>query len=58
VEQTDWNSLINTMVNGLCVGAASALGTWLVTRHFTKNLERLEEIAKKRVANGNGKSEN
>lgn len=30
------------MVTGLFVGAGSTLGTWLITRHFLRNLERLE----------------
>ena len=39
----DWNTLINSMVNGLFVGMGAAVGTWIVNRHFTRNLEKLEE---------------
>lgn len=47
----DWNALLNSMTTGLFVGIGSTLGTWLITRHFIKNIERLEE----RLKNGNGK---
>jgi len=49
----DWNSLINSMTTGLFVGIGSTLGTWLITRHFIKNIERLEERLKN--SSGNGK---
>jgi len=39
----DWNTLLNSMITGLFVGAESTIGTWLITRHFLRNLERLEE---------------
>ena len=39
----DWNTLLNSMITGLFVGAGSTIGTWLITRHFLRNLERLEE---------------
>jgi uncharacterized protein YneF (UPF0154 family) len=47
----DWNSLINAMLTGLFVGIGSTVGTWIVTRTFIKNLERLED----KLKNGNGK---
>lgn len=47
----DFNSLINSMTTGLFVGIGSTIGTWFITRHFLKNLEKLEE----KVKNGNGK---
>ena len=37
-----WDTLINSMLTGLFVGIGSTVGTWLVTKHFIKNLERLE----------------
>ena len=39
----DWNTLINSMINGLFVGMGAAVGTWIVNRHFVRNLEKLEE---------------
>jgi hypothetical protein len=45
----DWNSLLNAAVNGLFVGAGSTIGTYLVTRHFIRNLERLEELVKEKA---------
>ena len=42
----DWNSLINAMVTGLFVGMGSTIGTYLVTKHFVRNLEKLEEKLK------------
>ncbi len=39
------------MVTGLFVGIGSALGTWLVTRHFIRHLEMLES----KLKNGDGK---
>jgi hypothetical protein len=42
----DWNSLINSMINGLFVGMGAAIGTWIVNRHFVRNLEKLEEKIK------------
>jgi hypothetical protein len=47
----DWNALFNSMITGLFVGIGSTLGTYLVTKHFIKNIERIEE----RLKNGNGK---
>lgn len=47
----DLNSLIQAMINGVFVGGGASLGTYLVTRHLIKNLERLEDKVKK-----NGKS--
>ncbi len=44
----DWNSLINAATTGLFVGIGSTLGTWLVTKHFIKNIERLEEKLKEK----------
>ena len=49
----DFSSLINSMVTGLFVGVGSALGTWLVTRHFIRHLEKLEG----KIKNGNGKKD-
>ncbi len=43
----DWNSLFNSMFTGLFVGAGSTIGTWLITRHFLRNLEKLEEKVRK-----------
>jgi hypothetical protein len=42
----DWNGLVNAMVNGLFVGIGATFGTWLVTKHFIHNLERLEALLK------------
>jgi len=39
------------MINGLFVGMGSAIGIWLVTRHFLRHLEKIEE----KLKNGNGK---
>jgi len=39
----DWNTLINSMINGLFVGMGAAIGIWVVTRHFLRYLEKLEE---------------
>jgi hypothetical protein len=47
----DWNSLITAMVTGLFVGIGSTLGTYIVTRTFIKNLERIED----KLKNSNGK---
>ena len=47
----DFSLLINSMITGLFVGIGSALGTWLVTRHFIRHLERLEA----KLKSGNGK---
>ena len=41
------------MVTGLFVGMGSAIGTWIVTRHFLHTLEVLE---KKLVEKKNGAS--
>lgn len=46
----DFTFLINSMVTGLFVGVGSALGTWLVTNHFIRHLEKLE--AKLKISNG------
>jgi hypothetical protein len=46
----DWNTLFNSMVTGLFVGAGSTIGTWLITRHFLRNFELLE----KKIRNANG----
>jgi hypothetical protein len=48
----DWNSLVNSMVTGLFVGIGSTVGTYIVTRTFIKNLERIEA----KLKNGNGNS--
>lgn len=34
---------INNVTNGFSVGIGSALGTYLVTRHFIKRMENLEK---------------
>jgi len=39
------------MITGLFVGIGSTLGTYIVTKHFIKNLERLE-VALKDKAKG------
>ena len=49
----DFSVLIDSMVSGLFVGVGSALGTWLVTRHFIRHSERLESKFK----SGNGKKD-
>lgn len=46
----DWNTLLNAMVTGLFVGIGSTLGTWIVTKHFIRNLEKLEEKIKEKTA--------
>ena len=51
VSLLDWNTLLNSAITGLFVGAGSTIGTWLITRHFLRNLERLEE----KIRNGNEK---
>ncbi len=38
----DLNVLFNSMITGLFVGVGSSIGTWLVTRHFIRHLEKLE----------------
>ncbi|MGD0071795.1 MAG: hypothetical protein ABSB71_09590 [Candidatus Bathyarchaeia archaeon] len=48
----DLNSLINSMINGVFVGMGSGVGIWIVTRHFLRHLEALEE----KLKNGNGKA--
>lgn len=50
----DWGSLVNAMVTGLFVGVGSTLGTYIVTKHFIRNLEKLEAALKEK-ANGNQK---
>lgn len=52
VKCLDWGSLVNAIINGVFVGASSAFGTWLVTKHFIKNLERLEEKLKDKTVTG------
>jgi hypothetical protein len=47
----DWNSLFNAMLNGFFVGLGSATATYIVTKHFVHNLEKLETKIK-----GNGKN--
>ena len=49
----DLNSLIQAMINGIFVGGGAALGTYLVTKHLIKNIERIEA----KLKNGNGKKE-
>lgn len=49
----DFSLLINSMVTGLFVGVGSAFGTWLVTRHFIRHLEKLEA----KLKNGNGRKD-
>lgn len=56
----DFNSLINAMINGVFVGMGATLGTYLITHHFIKHLEKLEnsiikeplEIPKKKAHKG------
>jgi predicted RND superfamily exporter protein len=43
-----WNDLINNMVNGVFVGIGTSFGVWLMTRHFLKRLEKLEEKTRKK----------
>ena len=45
----DLNSLVNSMITGLFVGIGSTLGTYIVTKHFIKNLEKLEAALKDKV---------
>lgn len=42
----DLNSLIQAMINGIFVGGGAAIGTYFITKHFIKNLEKLEEKVK------------
>lgn len=37
------------MVFGVFSGAGGAIGTYLVTRHFIRNLERLEDLVKEKA---------
>lgn len=50
----DWGSLVNAMVTGLFVGVGSTLGTYIVTKHFIRNLEKLEDALKEKT-NGSRK---
>ena len=34
------------MITGLFVGIGSTLGTYIVTKHFIKNIEKIEEKLK------------
>jgi hypothetical protein len=49
----DWNSLLNAAITGLFVGAGSTIGTYLVTKHFIRNLEALEQKIKEKAKTEN-----
>jgi len=42
----DWNTLINSAINGIFVGFGSGLGAWIVSRGVIRHLEKLEEKIK------------
>lgn len=44
--------LITAMINGIFVGGGAAIGTYFVTKHLIRNLERLEEKVKQNGKNG------
>ena len=45
-------NLVDSMINGVFVGGGVAIGMWLVTRHFLKVIENLEEKIKIKIKNG------
>jgi hypothetical protein len=46
-----FNSIINSVAVGMGLGIGSAIGSYFGTRGFVKNMERAEQLARKRVMN-------
>jgi hypothetical protein len=51
-----FNSVVNSIAVGMGLGIGSAIGSYFGTRAFVKNLERAEQLARKKVMNNDGKT--
>lgn len=51
-----FNSVVNSIAVGMGLGIGSAIGSYFGTRAFVKNLERAEQLARKRVMNNDDKT--
>ncbi len=45
----NWDIILTPILNGLFVGIGSTIGTWIVTKHFIRNLEKLEAKLKEKT---------
>ena len=49
-----FNSVVNSVAIGMGLGIGSAIGSYFGTRAFVKNMERAEQLARKKVMNNDG----
>lgn len=51
-----FNSVVNSVAVGMGLGIGSAIGSYFGTRAFVKNMERAEQLARRRVMNNEGEN--
>jgi len=47
-----FNSVVNSVAIGMGLGLGSAIGSYFGTRAFVKNMERAEQLARRKKTNG------